>query len=121
MKVRNGFVSNSSSSSFVIVLPENFVKNFDYTEILKENEDFPLEEFKTLIKSFESRGLYAEEIYDVGNEIDEDFEYGSLFYDIIYDAVEPYIIASVETGPDSGEQFVVVKREKIENILKTIL
>ena len=33
MKTKNGFVSNSSSSSFVVLLPENFLKTIDYEKI----------------------------------------------------------------------------------------
>ena len=42
MKIRNGFVSNSSSSSFVVLLPENFdvekheaITEIDATEPMK--------------------------------------------------------------------------------------
>ena len=33
MKIRNGFVSNSSSSSFVLLLPDNFLEKVDYKKI----------------------------------------------------------------------------------------
>jgi len=39
MKVRNGFVSNSSSSSFVVLLPENFIEKINYEEVTGGDED----------------------------------------------------------------------------------
>lgn len=38
MKIRNGFVSNSSSSSFVVLLPEKFVENVDFSKFIRSND-----------------------------------------------------------------------------------
>jgi hypothetical protein len=39
MKIRNGFVSNSSSSSFVILLPDNFdINSIDFDAEVKKNK-----------------------------------------------------------------------------------
>lgn len=111
MKIRNGFVSNSSSSSFVVLLPENFVETIDFEKITGGDEDFPLDDFKRLIDDFVSKkGMWNEEIYDY-DEQDYDFP------DILDDLVKPYVIASVEGGPDGGDQYVIVDREKIKKLL----
>ena len=111
MKVRNGFVSNSSSSSFVVLLPEDFLENVDYEKIVDGNEDFPLDEFKRLLNDFvEEGGMWLEEIY---NEYEnDDFD----FTELLDTLVTPYMIASMEGGPDEG-QIVVADRELIKKLL----
>jgi len=118
MKIRNGFVSNSSSSSFVLVLPDNFVESVDYNKITNGEEDFPLDEFKKLLTTIiEDNGTWTEEIYDYERELDLDCDYE--FSDIIYDLFKPYSITSIDTGPDAG-QYVIVTREEIEEKLKNM-
>ena len=110
MKTRNGFVSNSSSSSFVVLLPENFLENIDYEKIVDGNEDFPLDEFKRLLNDFVTEeGMWLEEIYNYENE---DYD----FYELLDNLVTPYMIASMEGGPDEG-QIVVADRELIKKLL----
>ena len=111
MKIRNGFVSNSSSSSFVVLLPENFIKTIDFDKITDGEEDFPLHEFKILLNDcIRSGGMYKEKIYDYDSD-DRDF------YNILNNLFEPYIIASIDSSSDDG-QIIIVDREKIKKILQ---
>lgn len=112
MKIRNGFVSNSSSSSFVILLPENFVETIDFEKITRGDEDFPLDDFKRLINDFVKRrkGMWMEEIQEYD---EQDYD----FVDIIYELTRPYVVADVETGSGDGGSYVVLDREKIKAML----
>jgi len=112
MKIRNGFVSNSSSSSFVVLLPDNFLEEIDYTKISDGDDEFPMDEFKKLITDFVNNGgMWDEEIYDYDTDWD--------FYDILYDLMQPYVIASVEGGPDSGS-WTVASKDKVREILNKV-
>ena len=64
MKIRNGFVSNSSSSSFIIILDKP-IEDYNYTEFL---EDYALEDdkyasvlFKDLLAAKDSIEEYIED------------------------------------------------------------
>jgi len=114
MKIRSGFVSNSSSSSFVVFLPENFIETIDFDKIANGDEDFPVKHFKKLIKKLiKDEGFYMEEVGESFKEKELD-EYE--ICDILQEILDPYVIASMESGPDEG-QIMVANREKIKEIL----
>jgi hypothetical protein len=108
MKIRNGFVSNSSSSSFIVLLPDNFLEIIDYEKIINTNE---LNKFKKLLNKFiEENGIWMEDIYNYnGNSFDE----------ILYDILEPYIVTSIDVAPDAG-QFIVLDSDRVSEILDNI-
>lgn len=111
MKVRTGFVSNSSSSSFILLLPENFVETINYDKVTQGDEDFPLDDFKRMINDFVRKGgMWMESIYEY-DEQDYDFP------DILDDLVKSYVVASLDTGSGDGDQYVVLNREKIKKLL----
>ena len=123
MKIRNGFVSNSSSSSFVLLLPDNFLEKVDYDKIVKENqfndepdddERFPLEDFKKLLTSFVNQGgMWNEEIYDYDTG---DWEFG----EILYDLMQPYVLTSLEAGPDAGVWTILDRTEVVKFLNKEV-
>jgi len=89
MKVRNGFVSNSSSSSFIMLIPESFnIDEFDFTPYQKKlgyndtNEEEVIKLFKKLQKQ---KSLWHGDNYDVITEIFDEF-----------------VITSVETSSEDG-------------------
>ena len=111
MKVRNGFVSNSSSSSFVVLLPENFIDKIDFEQVTGGDEDFPLDTFKKLLNELITEGsLWDEEIYDI--EVDGDYD----LHDSLTELIRPYVITSMDTSSDAG-QICVADRADILRIL----
>ena len=106
MKIRNGFVSNSSSSSFVILLPENFdIETIDFQKVVDSldycdsNSEDVKESLKSLIKN---KALWNEESYDT--------------VDALHEILKPYIIAEVDGGPDEGK-IILADRKRIKKIL----
>lgn len=109
MKIRNGFVSNSSSSSFIVLLPVNFINNIDYDDITNGDEDYPLDILKEMIEEFVRDSVISQ--YDTDN-VD-----GYYLYDDLTTIIKPYVIAEIEVGSDSGE-IIVADSKKISEILE---
>ena len=131
MKIRQGFVSNSSSSSFVVLLPEKF----DIENHVKENFDKMskctigdiIEQFS---EDFEEMVEMDEQLFAMKKTMDvvELFKKEKHFYsyekyreiEIIDEILTDYIIAKFDTGSDDGgcELLSRDKIKKIKEILK---
>jgi len=133
MKLRNGFVSNSSSSSFVVLLPDTLkfedinqenIKNsiLEYLGFEDEKED-PDEYNSALddVKKAFSKLKDGSEVWtgeDAGGRVLEELFYKS---DDSRDTdlegpLAKYVIASFDTSSDAG-QIIGVKRADVEKIL----
>lgn len=111
MKLRKGFVSNSSSSSFIVLLPENFIEIIDFDNITEGYDEFLTDKFKELLNKFISEGgIWSDSIY---NDYDE---YGYELHDVLHEVIQPYIVETFDAGPDAG-QIKILDREKIKKLL----
>ena len=105
MKIRNGFVSNSSSSSFVILLPDSFdIESVDFEEFSDPYGDNSTpENIKKAFNQLKRDKCIWEE---------EDFNAVSALEKIL----DPYIIGEVDTSSDGG-QIVLADKEKVKKVL----
>jgi len=111
MKTRNGFVSNSSSSSFVVLLPDNFdVDSFVTEELVNSLDEYTLEDIE------------SDDVVDGVRKIIKNFikdgetDYDNCSISIVSEVLKDYIIASIEGGPDDGCG-VLVETSKVKKIL----
>jgi len=109
MKTRNGFVSNSSSSSYVVYLPDNFKLDLKSEDVQRRfddtyGEDGNIDEFSGEVQeAFEA--LMAE------GEVDTSTEGAGALEDLLAN----YVIASFGSGPDGG-CIVLANKERIRKI-----
>ncbi len=97
MKLRQGFVSNSSSSSFIVLLPES-VKKKQW-----ENEALTL-----LFIKLVTNGELAEWDEEYNGSLDQ--------YDKLLEQLDSYVIATVDVGSDDGS-IVVANQDTVRKIL----
>ena len=102
MKIRHGFVSNSSSSSYIVVLPENFdIEKFIASNFTPDEEAGCLIHYKThLVVQHDLVSVLKQ--LKAGGEIAECSDEGGEIYDSLCDLLSPFMIADVYGGPDSG-------------------
>jgi len=113
MKIRSGFVSNSSSSIFVILFPPKFDKK-SILDKIEENSEFGevCDDYNITEKALKDKVLKA-----LKSE-DDIYEYDDHKVMRVLEEVIPskYIVASFDTSSDMG-QMIFLDTNKIEEIL----
>lgn len=125
MKMRNGFVSNSSSSSFVLLIPERMTTEEFIADIRKTFDkynsrynEFTLAQAKKLIDDLrkkKSACQYEDEERRIC-ELISGLRYAESYLEKGEKPFEKYIVSMIQTGPD--DRFV---QRADENQIKKLL
>ena len=117
MKTRSGFVSNSSSSSFIVLIPDDLKIDFESDKIQKILREYKEEDDNADIKEF-TESVKEAYIGLCGKE-------GCCYEDhtivwVLHEILKDYHIASVEGGPDGGDSITAVDTKKVKKIMEKI-
>jgi len=104
MKIRTGFVSNSSSSSFVVLLPDNYKLPEITEKMCKWTDSDPNEIRKKILEGISDGKIHE---YDDA----EVFEIASELFD-------KYELCSFDIGADGDSVMAIYTKEVIEEILR---
>lgn len=120
MKLRNGFVSNSSSSSFVVLLPRGFdISTLPYEKVVLDYEGPVRDDQGNTIEDPTDEQVTAEIKKDVAEFIGRgscyEYDYPD-FVGVARTLFEEYIVAEMSTGSDEG-QMALADQKKVSRIL----
>ena len=105
MKVRLGFVSNSSSSSFIVLIPNNF--DIQTIDLEKYKNEYHYSKNEDIIKAFRKlkrTGSYCE---------DDDY----MCFNILGNILEEFLVC--DSYINTSNEIVSINKNKINKILKT--
>lgn len=104
MKIRNGFVSNSSSSSFIVLLPDNFSKeDLDFSKANVDDDEITKEDvYKTFEELKNDKVIYE---YDRYEEMR-----------VLSQMLEDFIVVEISGGSDDG-LMELINNKKVKKIL----
>ena len=121
MKTRIGFVSNSSSTSFIVLLPPNFnaetdiewekIKKglFEYNKDVADEDKIPMA--KKLVKSFiKNQYMWDGDGYKDAEEMVDVYT--------VKKALDKYVIMEVEGGADDGSSINLLDPKKVKKIME---
>lgn len=122
MRKRMGFISNSSSSSFVLLFPENFNVRDVLNEHFEEISDYIEECNLFKIKSLDDSGLDIIEqnfnkFLNEGSSEYHNSEIYSLLSEFIYTLFGKYVVTQISVSSDDGS-IVCLDINKVKNLLK---
>jgi len=106
MKIRNGFVSNSSSSSYLIVLPDNYKIDKDKLFELSKLNHYNIDD-ETIIEL--EKALRDGELYQFQN-----YELFSLARDFF----KEFSVFGIDVGSDDGSLSFIKKSELMKRLNK---
>jgi len=114
MKIRTAFVSNSSSSSYVVLFPKNFdinsidISSFQQRNYFDGSDEEVMEKLREAYNQLISNGeVYQYDNYQLFDVL------SSLFTEEPY---RGYVIGGFETGPDGGS-ISLADMDKVREIL----
>ena len=109
MKTRTGFVSNSSSSSFIVTIPENFVITDELLNKLHGEIYVDSEEVKEIIELFIQNGyIDSYEEHQNFNIIDE----------LYRGPLSKFKIADIEGGADSRDSYYLITIDDMKKYIE---
>ena len=113
MKTRNNLVSNSSSTSYVVYIPQDLDPKTlipDDFEYLYDNENVDIQECKKIMEDMIMNLKNGHELWCGNEEV-------AMIYTELLEATGPFVLASIQTGPDDGGLITGVAEHKIKKLL----
>jgi hypothetical protein len=125
MKTRHGFVSNSSSTSFVLYIPKNFDPNSEemVCAINEKIDDHSSQELESSEITDINLGirLVLQKLIDEKSlsyeDCNEDENLNCSSYEIIQELLENNVVAELETESDR-DQLIVIDNDKLMELQK---
>jgi len=126
MKIKNDFITNSSSTSYVVCIPDNFKFELNNEKIIG-SENYDIIEFDDFEGDFETEGFDERVILELNKMLDSlrqggdvfnwgEYGYSPIMSTLIQALPDKYVMQKIDSGSDRGGVWGI-KKSKIVEVL----